>query len=135
MLKEPTLYLIRGVPGSGKSSLGFALLRAGLVGYSFEADDYFLDSRGNYNFDPSKLKQAHEYCQNQVKQVLHHRVNVAVTNTSTTEKEVQVYEEIAKEYGAKFVSLIVENRHGGTSIHAVPEEKVQQMKNRFSIKL
>jgi hypothetical protein len=29
----------------------------------------------------------------------------------------------------------VENRHGGTNVHNVPEDKIEQMKNRFSIKL
>jgi hypothetical protein len=30
---------------------------------------------------------------------------------------------------------VVENRHGGTNVHNVPEDKIEQMKNRFSIKL
>lgn len=61
--------------------------------------------------------------------------SVAVSNTSTTEREVETYTKIAEESGAKFVSIIVENRHDGVNIHNVPEEKVQQMKNRFSVKL
>jgi hypothetical protein len=32
-------------------------------------------------------------------------------------------------------SLIVENRHGGVNLHGVPEEKLNQMKTRFEIKL
>jgi hypothetical protein len=29
----------------------------------------------------------------------------------------------------------VENRHGGINEHGVPEEKLEQMKNRFEVKL
>jgi hypothetical protein len=45
------------------------------------------------------------------------------------------YFKLAEKYGWKVVSLIVENRHGSQNIHGVPEEKLQQMKNRFEIKL
>jgi hypothetical protein len=61
--------------------------------------------------------------------------NVIVSNTSTTEKEVATYVAIAAETFAKFVSLIVENRHGRENIHGVPPEKLEQMRNRFSVKL
>ena len=33
------------------------------------------------------------------------------------------------------MTIIVENRHGGQNKHGVPEEKVQQMRDRFEIKL
>jgi hypothetical protein len=31
--------------------------------------------------------------------------------------------------------VVVENRHGNENIHGVPENKLQQMKDRFEIKL
>ena len=130
-----TLYLIRGVPGSGKSSFAKDLIACGMASLHFEADMYFYDEYGNYNFDPTKLGMAHQGCQEVTKKALEVGLNVVVSNTSTTEKEVAVYQQIAEEIGAKFVSLVVENRHNGQNIHNVPEEKIQQMKNRFSIKL
>ena len=45
------------------------------------------------------------------------------------------YFKLAKEYGYTVFSIVVENRHGGTNVHNVPEDKIEQMKNRFSIKL
>lgn len=131
---KPTLYLIRGLPGSGKST--FANTIAMNIGAShFEADQWMLDDLGEYKFDPSKLAFAHNECQVNTKMVLNTGYNVVVSNTSTTEKEVQVYSDIAKEVGANFVSLIVENRHGNSSVHAVPEETLDAMKKRFSVKL
>jgi hypothetical protein len=42
---------------------------------------------------------------------------------------------MAKKYGYKVFSIVIENRHGGSSEHGVPEDKLEQMKNRFEIKL
>ena len=95
---RPTLILTRGIPGSGKSTL------AALLGFMagtpvIEADHYFVDGEGNYNFNPSELGKAHEYCQYHCRVVLCSGSDIIVSNTSTTEKEVQVYKNIAKEFG------------------------------------
>lgn len=60
---------------------------------------------------------------------------IAVSNTFTQEWEMEDYFKLAEKYGYKVVSLIVENRHGGKNQHGVPDEKIEQMKNRFQIKL
>jgi predicted ABC-type ATPase len=133
--QKPTLYLVRGIPGAGKSEfakvLWFGLNEGAAI---YEADDFFNTKEG-YKFDPSKLHKAHAECQEHVKFVLENGNDVIVSNTSTTEKEVETYRKIAEEGNANFVSLIVENRHGCANIHNVPEDNVQQMKLRFSVKL
>lgn len=60
---------------------------------------------------------------------------IVVANTNTTEKEMQPYFDMAKQYGYRTFFIIVENRHGNTSVHNVPEESLQKMRDRFSIKL
>jgi predicted kinase len=130
-----TLYLIRGVPGSGKSTFAQSLRSAGVVTEVFEADQFFVNAEGDYKFNPSHLYDAHAVCQDRTELYLREGFSVAVSNTSTTEKEVETYRKIAKKHNAYFVSIIVENRHGGVNVHNVPEEKIQQMKNRFSVKL
>ena len=42
---------------------------------------------------------------------------------------------MAEEYGYRVYSLIVENRHSGVNEHGVPVDKLEQMKNRFEVKL
>jgi predicted kinase len=130
------LFLLRGLPGSGKSTLAKSL-----GGIRLEADQYFEDADGNYVFDASKLKNAHNYCQSQCRAWMKtdgKQVNVdriVVSNTFTQEWEMQSYCDMANEYGYKVFSIIVENRHGGVNEHGVPAEKLEQMKNRFEVKL
>ena len=131
----PTLYLIRGVSGAGKSSLARELQKSGVVTHVEEADDYMLDDLGNYVFQPNVLRYAHQCCQSNSRSLLENGFNVAVSNTSTTEKEVEVYRKIAEDCGAIFVSLIVENRSGTKNIHNVPEETLEKQRKRFSVKL
>ena len=129
------LFLVRGLPGSGKSTFAKAL-----GGINIEADQYFMEN-GKYNFDGSKLKSAHNYCQSQTQAWMGsngEQVNVdriVVSNTFTQEWEMDYYYKLAEKYGYRVYSLVVENRHGGVSEHGVPEEKLEQMRNRFEIKL
>ena len=129
------LMLIRGCPGSGKST--FAKLLVGDKDYCHkEADMYFIDGEGNYKFKPSQLKEAHQWCQEEIEFVMRlEHSPVVVSNTFTQEKELEPYYQLAEKYGYKVFSLIVENRHGGVNEHGVPEEKLEQMKQRFEIKL
>ena len=125
------LFLLRGLPGSGKSTFAKALTGV----YTIEADKYFMDG-DEYKFDPSKLKDAHAWCQNTTRVWMTTGVKrITIANTFTQEWEMQPYYDLAKEHGYKVYSLIVENRHGGVNEHGVPEEKLVQMKNRFEIKL
>lgn len=137
---KPTLYLIRGVPGSGKSTFAELMNMQAMTLINLEADDYFktYNKETNsfyYNFDPTKLQAAHKYCQTAAKIFLKDGFNVSVSNTSVTDWEVQTYKDIADECGAKFVSLIVENYHDGKNVHGCPDEKVEQMKRKFHVKL
>ena len=54
------LFLVRGLPGSGKSTFAKAL-----VGSDFlvcEADKFFYDKEGNYNFDATKVTKIDNRC-------------------------------------------------------------------------
>lgn len=131
----PTLYIIRGLPGSGKSSFADSLQSIGAIKHYWEADEFMRDVNGNYMFQPAKLSYCHERCRTEVEIDMQQGYNVAVSNTSTTEREIQPYLDLAEQYGYDVVSLIVENRHGNKSVHGVPDDKMQQMRQRFSVKL
>ena len=133
------LYIVRGLPGSGKSTFAEALVGADFL--VCEADKYFMVD-GEYKFDGSKLKDAHEWCRNRVETYMKDSLindqfyrEIAVSNTFTQEWEMEPYFIMAERYNYRIHTVIVENRHGGENIHGVPEDKLQQMKNRFQVKL
>ena len=129
------LILIRGVPGSGKSTL--AKILVGDKDYCHkEADMYFIDNDEAYKFNPSEIKDAHNWCREEVEFVMRYEHSpVVVSNTFTQEWEMIPYFELAKKYGYRVHSLIVENRHGGVNVHGVPQDTLEKMKNRFNIRL
>ena len=140
---EKSLFLVRGVPwpGSGKSKFAKKLVDEDFL--ICEADKYFIDKEtGEYKFDVSKIKDAHKFCQDRVETYMKDSLvndqfyrEIVVSNTFTQEWEMERYYELAKQYGYKIFSIIVENRHGGINQHGVPEDKIEIMKNRFEIKL
>ena len=129
---EKIIYIVRGIPGSGKSTFAKSL-----GGIHWEADMFFTDTfTGEYNFDPSKIKSAHEWCQLNVKDnMIDSESRIVVSNTFTQEWEMQPYYDLAKEFGYKVFSIVVENRHDGVNVHNVPEDKLEIMRGRFEIKL
>ena len=130
------LILIRGIPGSGKSTLARELQKHfageyGNVQYTshFEADMFFVDKQGKYNFDVTKLNQAHNWCLEQTRAGLEHGDTVIVSNTFTTKKELKPYFELAMEFGIMPVVYLAQNQF--TNVHSVPEEKLKAMRDRF----
>lgn len=125
------LILLRGLPGAGKSTLAKTFEGA----RHFEADMFFMGENGNYNFDVTKLREAHEWCRNNVDNTMSFGIDVVVSNTFTQKWEMDAYYELAKKHGYVVFSLIVENRHGGVNKHNVPEDKLLAMKERFEYSL
>ena len=132
------IILLRGLPGSGKTTLGSAILKC-LISDTpdvLSADDFFTDENGNYNFDSSKIKEAHNHCQLRCAEKMKNQISrIVLANTFTQEWEMKPYYEMAERYNYRIHSVIVENRHNNVNVHGVPEEKVKEMKKRFQIKL
>lgn len=153
-----TLYIIRGLPGTGKSTLGETLA----PGHFFAADDYFYDDQGNYNFDPTKLGEAHAQCQGNVRDALilgakradqnrqislkwnwsERRIRlvgtrVAVCNTFSQRWEFEPYIKMANEFGARY--FLIDLFDNNTPIealhkrntHGVPMHVYDSMLNRW----
>ena len=116
------LKIVRGLPGSGKSTIGKQLaspdpghmLTHGRA--CFAADDWMVDRDGLYSFNPEKLKYCHEQCQSQVYESLDneivraHRLDnlfdptnyvVVVANTFTEQWEIDPYLEIIEQLQAE----------------------------------
>lgn len=125
------LTIVRGLPGSGKSTVANALASkvARRVAYVFEADDFFYRETGSYRFDPSRLKEAHAECKANTRKALEQGAHVFVANTFTQRWEYQPYLDMAAELGVKVQVIEVHGDFG--SIHNVPDEAIARMKARW----
>ncbi|KAM5336608.1 NEDD4-binding protein 2-like 1 isoform 2-T2 [Glossophaga mutica] len=57
------LYLLRGLPGSGKTTLARQLQHDFPRALIFSTDDFFFREDGAYEFNPDFLEEAHEWNQ------------------------------------------------------------------------
>ena len=133
---EKTLIILRGVSGAGKSTVA-DMLAEGLWPVC-EADKFHYTEDGVYDWKPENMQAAHAWCQAEVKDMMGWNFRrIIVSNTSTSEKELKPYLDLAEENGYRVISLVVENRHGNDSIHSVPQETrdAQERRLRNSLKL
>lgn len=120
------LYILRGLPGSGKTTFAKTLSDA-LACPMYAADDYF-ESLDGYKFDPSKLSAAHEWCQWAVGDALAEHDSVIVHNTCTRDEDVNRYIEIAKAYNHRWTVITIEHRHDGRTVHGdIPLKTMHRM--------
>lgn len=119
------IYIIRGLPGSGKST--FARKLASATGaYHVEADMYFIRSDGQYDFRREMLKAAHAWCQDMAATAISAGEDVIVSNTFTQRWEVEPYLKM----GAEAVTIITcEGDYG--NIHGVPDAAIARMRERW----
>ena len=128
----PTLVIVRGIPGSGKSTFAEycvkKLAEANITAAHCESDDYWMRN-GVYKFDARFLHRAHEWCFNKVFESFKNNKIVFVTNTFTTMKELNIYLNEAVRRGLKVTVVRMANEFQNQ--YEVPELTLEAMRNRF----
>lgn len=118
------LVLIRGLPGSGKSTMAKSM-----AGYlHIETDMFFVTPYEGYKFDPRRISEAHSWCQRLTKYALK-TVNVVVSNTFTQKWEMQPYFDMGAELGIPV--RVIEATGNFQNIHGVPEAAIERMRARW----
>jgi len=120
-----TLYIVRGLPGSGKSTW----VRTQLNVKPLEADDFFMRD-GVYRYVADMVPKAHEFCKRRCENAMKNGQEViAVANTFTRKWEYNKYLELAEKYGYKVVIQVCKGHY--KNIHGVPDEAIAKMRERF----
>ena len=139
-MNELNLILLRGVSGSGKTTVAQLFTDAILI----STDDYFMVN-GRYQFDANSLVVNHQKCQDEVESVMQGvktsdgflddmvtvTCTIVVHNTFTQKWEMDAYYKLAETYGFTVHTLIVENRHCSQSTHDVPLDLIEKQRDRF----
>lgn len=118
------LLLIRGLPGTGKSTLGQYMKDSGDYDELYEADQFF-ESGGRYIFVHELIGEAHAWCHKRTFEALDAGKNVVVCNTFTTWDEVAPYVRLNIQLD------IIECRNERVSIHDVPAHTLERMRRKF----
>ena len=140
-----TVYILRGLPGSGKSTLAGQL--AVIANFSDEkstvcsADHYFYNDKGEYNWDKSKLNEAHQQCRDQFEYACSRSYGIVICdNTNITHKEIRPYRFIAAKYNYEVVIITVGEftkeaceKYAKLNSHAVPLEIIERMALKFQL--
>jgi predicted kinase len=134
------VYLMRGLPGMGKSTVAKALADAHTNGDPADrvepvivsADDYFVQTDGTYAWDRTKLNLAHSQCMSRFDAALKKGVEVVIVdNTNIKRRDFAYYQGLAHEMGYQFFEVAVGNLDVEASTtrnkHGVPRETVERM--------
>ena len=130
---------MRGLPGSGKSILSTLLAGVTDSGVILSADDYFVDRRGIYRYNPNDIGKAHEVCKTNCKAAMVASQNpIIIDNTNTQTWEMLPYVELALDFQYRIYviepttawknnvrTLAEKNSHG------VPFDKIKAMHGRY----
>ena len=144
-------YVLRGLPGTGKSTLARLIKEANACDdyyvEIFSTDDLFINSEGIYEFDPTLLKGHHEENLRRAIEFFNLHPETAnapnwaqiaiIDNTNVQQWEYQPYIEAAEEAGWDVQIITLDwNEHdiplyAKRNKHGVPEEAIRRMADRW----
>lgn len=128
------LVILRGLPGSGKSTFAH-LLTTGRNSVIIENDQHMYED-GVYIWKPSKMKGAIKETNEKLYRALKEGVElIVIANVNVRLADFNRYMEMGKEHGYKITSLVCENRANTKSKHGVDEETLCSMEENFQLKL
>ncbi|XP_036312012.1 NEDD4-binding protein 2-like 1 isoform X1 [Pipistrellus kuhlii] len=133
------LYLLRGLPGSGKTTLARQLQHDFPRALIFSTDDFFFREDGTYEFNPDFLEEAHEWNQKRARKAMRNGITpIIIDNTNLHAWEMKPYAVMALENNYEVIFREPETRWkfnvqelARRNIHGVPREKIHRMKERY----
>lgn len=129
------LIVLRGLPGSGKTTLAEVLSENGKYP-CISIDDYFTGSHGEYNFIHSENFKAYEQAlQRTEKAMKEAQPKIILHNVFSIAWEMEPYFKLASQYNYRVFVSTVENYHGSDNNHGITEEQLNKMASKFKVRL
>jgi len=132
----PSLILIRGLPGAGKSTLAEILSEQGRWPV-YSIDAYFTNPvTGEYKFLFNENHLAYKACEQLTEAAMVNQTEkIFVDNTFTIAWELEPYFKLAAQHNYKLFVVTVENYHGRPNIHCISDDQLQKMAQKYQVKL
>ena len=111
-----TLIILSSVSGGGKSTFAELLWRKDpLNSVICSADNYFVNSNGDYNFDASQLGKAHQFSKNLCRDAMQADAGtVIIDNTNLKYRDYRCYIDYANQYDYSIVHMAVLPHHSNS---------------------
>ena len=126
------LHIVRGLPGTGKSSFVQKQL-GGML--QIENDQVWIDPEGKYNYiegDQSR-ELVRDYTKHMVTAAMQKKVNLAVSRVNMSERSVRELVELAKAFDYDFKIWLMDknNTNMFSNVHNVPDKSIAFMTEHF----
>ena len=134
--KEKKLYIMRGVPGAGKSTLA-KKIQEKTPGAIIAANDDFYYEKGKYKWSPEKVKGANRLTRTRVEHALKSGKSVIADSLFITHKSYKPLLQLAKKHKATPIEVPVHfdpnkaKLYAKRNLHSVPEEAIKGMIKGF----
>lgn len=120
----PQLTIIRGLPGSGKTTLAKILANATGATH-LEVDQYWVNENGEYNYDRSKLYVAIGWYIEKYTEVIVSGKDLVVSNCHFNEHEIDPISELAEANG--YTVQLIECKSNFGTVHNVDADMLDCM--------
>ena len=132
------LVLVRGIIGSGKTTLALLLAQCREDAVEVCADYFMVNEAGVYEFSPDRLPEVHGKCEDVVREAISKSVSLIVVHNTFSERwEMERYIRMAAE--GEYQLTVVDLFNAGKSVdelternvHGAPREAVRAMMERW----
>lgn len=126
-MEKQQLVLIRGLPGSGKSTFAMDNFPDHVI---LEPDHLFTDLRGEYLFEAQLVDEAEKFVVHLADFSLSRGRSVVITDVFPFAAAISRFQELAKHHSIIFHVYTMTGQYG--SVHGVPKVIVERMHKTFT---
>ncbi len=132
--QQKDLFIIRGLPGSGKSAFIKAI--APDEPNVYNTDSFMTDVTGAYQWSPERHRAAIDKVNEEITAAIERgEPRIFLDGVFDEVGHFEKFVTLAKGNGYRVFSIVVENRHGSVSSHNVPPETMERFRTNFDIQL